>query len=123
MKRQAIRPVEAKKQKVDKKLKMTKEPKVPKYTGERSRHSESKTPPSKRKRTYTIVSKTKGGPSKMAKKGIRSASTSSPGTTQILEVMTKLLPINTLSPLGLDLTNLLLTMKGKDTLRIWLLIS
>lgn len=36
---------------------------------------------------------------------------SSLGATQILEVMTKHLSISALSPLGLDLTSLLLTMK------------
>jgi hypothetical protein len=44
--------------------------------------------------------------------GRGSASTSSLGCTQILEVITQSLPFSTLSPLGSELTNLLLTAKG-----------
>lgn len=47
-----------------------------------------KTPPSKRKKIDTVVNKAEGRPSKMSKKDFGSASTSSFGATQILEVMT-----------------------------------
>jgi hypothetical protein len=107
--------VKAKKQttKQAEKQKVAEEPMVTKVDREGSSHAESKTPPSKRKKTDTVVSKTKEKPSMVAKKDIRSASASSLGATQILEVITQPLPFNVLCPLGLDLTCLLLTMKDK----------
>lgn len=94
---------------------MAEEPKVARYDIEGSSHSESKTPPLKRKMQIHILVKQKRDLSKMAKRDIRSASTSSLGATQMLEIMTQPLPFNVRSPLGSDLTNLLLTMKGKKT--------
>ena len=47
-------------------------------------------------------------PSKVAKEVAETTSASSIGVTEILEVMTRPLPFSMLSPLGLDLTILLM---------------
>jgi hypothetical protein len=97
---------------MDEKSKVAKEPKAIGANGEVSSHLESKTPPLKRKTANFI--KSEGKSLKMAKKDIGSASASSLGVTQILEVRTQPLPFDTLSLLGSYLTSFLMTMKGKE---------
>lgn len=52
--------------------------------------------------------------SELLKKNIETQSALSLGATEILEVMTQPLHFSALSPLGSDLTSLLMTMKGKN---------
>lgn len=96
----------------EKQQKMAKRPKVVRVDKERSLHSKSRTPPSKRKGVDAPDSKGEK-PLKVAKKDIGSTSASSLGATQMLEVMTQPLTFTILSLMRSDLTSLLLTMKGK----------
>jgi hypothetical protein len=73
-----------------------------------------KNPPSKMKKMDTIISNAKERPSKMSRKDVLCALTSSLEATQVLELMTQPLPFDTLSPLGSDLTSLLLTMNVNE---------
>jgi hypothetical protein len=84
---------------------------VGKRDTEEDSHS-NKSTPLKRKKVEVVEVRVE----KVARKeqGKESVSTSSLGCMQLIEVMTQSLPFATLSPVGSDLTSMLLTMKGKN---------